>query len=442
MLNFIPKYFPNPLGKQPVAPATFALVCRKWKDIIYNTRAFWAMVYINSDDFFKDINSQKSPEVRPHSMLRLEHARWRAQMANGAPMSLYLSQLPTFYIDPTPIHNILQVAPNLQKLRVNNYPGHIRVGALFFSKAWPELINLREVTYLVRFDTLVEVDLSLHFQGMPHLTRLWINESKISLPFCMGSPLFPALKHLRLQGQSARDHERETSTPAFYFLSHCPRIEELYLIQAQGAIMRYVPNQNDRLPIRLASLRKISTGSMSVMAPFIDGRIITPALKVFGSLQGLRLYRQETLGFFEANAGSLTTLYLFDTGPSNHQVMLVPLVHLTFLKLLADRDVGAYLEALYTPINRTLTMCLPSLLTFHLKLKGTCLSPEDFISFVNARCIPVYNERITMMGCHALNRFIVEPGSTLVDDLKVTKEWKAASMLEGDPATFELHWEA
>ena len=267
--------------------------------------------------------------------------------------------------------------------------------------------------------------------------------------YCTSKPLLPVLKKLSLQGSFIRhDTNAAAITPAF--LSNCPQLEELDLTILDPHITIRIEIGSDDVPtISLPHLRKIKTSGMAVLAPFVNRHIVTPALEDFALFNWTDLYSADMLTFFTDVAPTLTSLFLSVTDSAHYQRALAPLGQLNYLSILGGGQ-GTFLAPLYEPMSNSSTtsknttaLCLPFLRFFKLSINRSALSPECFIPFVTARCIPINEQRITASGCLALDNFclvVINP-AVVLKHVRTTQEWQSAIVHRAGPCVFELRWE-
>ncbi|KIM25357.1 hypothetical protein M408DRAFT_26341, partial [Serendipita vermifera MAFF 305830] len=380
----------------------FALVCRTWKDLVYDTSTLWVDVFITLDALKSDKQS-RIVHQRSRRFVIPDRVKWRASKAKDAPVNLYIKATSTL-IDSDQVTCMLEVIPNIRTFTVFDSS----LGFLpLFVRAWSQLREVREAKYFKHTFGDVDGDILRHLAGMPMLISLWLSKSQLLVPYRVESPVLPALTCLILEGE--RDRLFQSSIAAF--LSHCPQIEELYLEHVLGTTAQY---PSSAPPITLTKLRKISTRTMSVMNQFSQGNITTPELKELKVRSWEDSYMQLAFDFSAANQSTLTTVVIaVDDGPE-YQRMLYPLVNLTFLELDVLRGRGDYLSALYTlpdhhrPTNQPpYAACLPLLRAVRLSLIFTTLLSESFDRFAAARCVPINAQSMTQAGYRALDRLQV-----------------------------------
>ncbi|KIM25339.1 hypothetical protein M408DRAFT_212605 [Serendipita vermifera MAFF 305830] len=428
----------------PRATVSLALVCRHWKQLVYDAPSLWAVIKLDARQYVND-----SPPS------------FRIRLAKDAPVDLYLFHFPALLEDAPYISRLLEVVPNLRRLHVELDPGQNDattplITLLLLNQAWRELRNVKEISYSAPSINHFRADLVDHLYGMPKLIHLWLNESRFTVPYCADKPLLPALKRLFLQGSFIRnDNNAALITPTF--LSHCPQLEDLDLTILDPHITIRIEAAAVEAPtITLPRLRKIRTSGMAVLAPFINRQIITPALEDFALFNWTDLYSTDMLAFFTDVAPTLTSLFLSVTDSAHYQRALTPLGQLNYLSILAGGQ-GTFLCPLYEPISTSLgtasmttttattstRLCLPCLRFFKLSVNRSVLAPEYFVPFVKARCIPIDEQRMTAAGCRALDNFClvtIKP-SEVLKYVRTTLEWQSATIRQAGPCVFELHWE-
>ncbi|KIM22178.1 hypothetical protein M408DRAFT_323929 [Serendipita vermifera MAFF 305830] len=411
-------------------PAKFALVCRAWKMLVYNTSTFWV-----------DISIEWGWRI----LIGSKRIKWRASMAKDAPVNLYVTiKLCTVYLDD--ILYILNVVPNVRRFSVTVLGWDT---PLLFEQAWPQLLEVREARYTIYKYKNTCGDLWRHFMGMPKLTTLWLSGSAFQVPYRVDSPVLPVLTCLRLGTDGGYIDAGIIQSTIAALLSHCPLIEELYLDYHPETTTRYRPSAP---PFTLTRLYKISTKTMSMMHPFSQGYISTPALREFKFPSWEDSYVARTVKFITANLSTLTTIVVSVTDGIRYQSTLHPLVNITFLELDVFRGEGFYLKALYTPLDSCPSTnqppsnaYLPSLRTVRLGLHLAPILSTHFELFCTARCIPVNSQRTTQAGYHALDKLQVirRRSKADVQGAMQTNAWKDAQVLDtgGEYGSFELRWD-
>ncbi|KIM25356.1 hypothetical protein M408DRAFT_212740 [Serendipita vermifera MAFF 305830] len=410
-------------------PAKFALVCRTWKNLVYNTSKLWVDI----------------PMIWEQGTLSgSKHIKWRASMAKDAWITLYVT-MHLNVIDFNDIPYILKVVPNVRSFSVTVIGW---VTPTLFEQAWPQLPEVREAKYTNYKYEDTFGDILRHFMGMPRLTSLWLNGSPLQIPYRVDSPVLPVLTCLRLGMDSGTMDTSILQCTIAALLSHCPQIEELYLDYRPTKTTRYRPSAP---PFTLPRLHKISTRTMSVMHPFSQGYITSPALREFKLLSWEDSYVARAVKFLTANLSTLTTIVVSVDDCTKYQSILYPLVNITFLELNVFRGEGFYLKALYKPLDSFPSTnqpppntCLPSLRSVRLSLRLATILPKHFELFCTARCIPINSQRTTQAGYHALDKLqVIRRGSyTDIRGAMLTKAWKDAQVLDtgGEYGSFELRW--
>jgi len=415
--------------------ATVSLVCKEWKEIVYNAPSLWILIAIDAHNYINN----PSKTVLPSRLI---------QMGKGAPVDLFLFNFPVECPDAPVIDSLFTSVPNIRKLHVElvTTGPHVTSPPLLLSRPWTALRGLRELSYFVSSPHALEADLTAHLLAMPCLVSLWLNQPGFTVPYLDKSnhPSLPKLKGLTLHGSFVSgSHTAATMTPAF--LSHCPALEalDLTIMDPHSPLPIEDPPLRNSHSLALTRLQKVKSSGTAALVPFISPEIKTPALSDLSLFNYTDTSTPSVAQLFTQNAQTLRTLFLSVTDDAHFQQAIAPLTHLTSLSLLATTGRGAFLAPLYEDHHST----LPSLRFLKVSMNRHALSATYFSKLVRARAIPVSvnpnAERRTVAEYCALENFVLvalNPPMVL-KHVRETVEWKSAAILKPRACVFEMWWD-
>lgn len=437
-------------GHSLTAIAPLVLVCRLWKDLVYNTPSLWAVIALNMAEPEAKMQrrcdrlsarSKEAPVDLYILNLHLPHEGWIHAPLYGCltcscrqnPISISLKHIQNIrklYVSTLSIEALYSLEPNLPRIE------RIRDKTFAFRKC--EGVSTSWVSPLMTYDCE-------RFGGMVGLTKLSIGEVGLfSFPFAGKHPLLPSLQTLELASTQTRFFPIPWLVK---LLSHCPRLELLDYTEARLLDHFTI----DFPPIVLRYLRTIICHGSYISLHIFTPRIIeTPSLSEYRCKAWLTSWNASA-GDFLASIMTITSITLFVYEYDNYALALDEATQLEHLRLIARKSgVGEFLRSLVEPLdgihkgNRL--CCSQSLKTVFVEC--LLLDAVWFQRLARIRCIPSKDPRATESGCIPLEVLQLRMPGTLLGAgaawLESTQEWRDAILtkgcVNGGYNLYELRW--